>query len=525
MIDCEKQGEAKNNYNNKLRQKLAKQALYRKNGAALFIVLYGQLHSDIVTIAKNWIIPLFATVHKERDIAGLLSILCSICVQNLTGYKVDPYLEQLKILSFTFSYVQTKGISNHNFGDTVHDQVFATQSQCGAFAFGDNSHAKVLSNNDFSDLKDYFSFDQAKKDKYDTLARELVCSRLKIINSLSSKTHIYFKEQYVVNQSNYANTVVKAVAMINSFGNECEDRDRGNKNTNTIPEAIVPDNDVSVVSFESIANNRVTTNNDDLPGAEAFAADSKFENDNSNGNVETGDDDDGNNDDNNKATIMSGNNNEENSEGEDSVSNNNNTDYTTNPTDGDPVRMSLLTVADDYDEDDPGDYNEFCPNYDLDDDGVFDNDDTNNGEGYVCMTVTDSWFSLGEEEDEDDDILLRPGVFDVNGILSIHPNFFNGTLNDSLGCPYINDNPISNTQVLRHVLIKSLMRKKKGDVDNSIEHYDTLWCKFQRIGIHSSTNYFQLDSSESLQLILSNSGLPMIYQSTIDFINLELTFA
>ena len=69
------------------------------------------------------------------------------------------------------------------------------------------------------------------------------------------------------------------------------------------------------------------------------------------------------------------------------------------------------------------------------------------------------------------------------------------------------------------------MRKKRDDVDNSIKLYDTLWCKFQQIGIHNSTNYFQLDSSESLQLLLSSSGLPMIYQSTINSINIELIFA
>ena len=52
VIDCEIQEEAKDNYNNKPQQKLTENALYCKNGAALFIVLYGQLHSDIVTIAK-----------------------------------------------------------------------------------------------------------------------------------------------------------------------------------------------------------------------------------------------------------------------------------------------------------------------------------------------------------------------------------------------------------------------------------------------------------------------------------------
>ena len=126
---------------------------------------------------------------------------------------------------------------------------------------------------------------------------------------------------------------------------------------------------------------------------------------------------------------------------------------------------------------------------------------------------------------DDDDILLRPDVFDVGDKPVIHPNFFNDTLNDSLRCPYINDDPISNTQVFHHALLKSSMRKKRGEIDNYIKHYNALWCKLQQMGIHRSTNYFQITSSESLQLLLSNSGLKMIYQSTIDSINLELIFA
>ena len=95
------------------------------------------------------------------------------------GTTNDPYS--------TLSYAQSKGISNHNFGDIEHGQVFVAQSQCGALTFGDNYHAKVLSDDGFSDFKDFSSFDQTKKDKYDTLTRELMYSRLIIINSLSSK--------------------------------------------------------------------------------------------------------------------------------------------------------------------------------------------------------------------------------------------------------------------------------------------------------------------------------------------------
>ena len=104
----------------------------------------------------------------------------------------------------------------------------------------ENYHIKVLSDDGVSDLKYYFSFDQTKKDKYDTLARQLVCARLIINNSLSSKTRIYLKEQYVFNQSNYPNTVVRAVAMISSFGNDDTSGSRGNNNnTNMTPQGIV----------------------------------------------------------------------------------------------------------------------------------------------------------------------------------------------------------------------------------------------------------------------------------------------
>ena len=94
------------------------------------------------------------------------------------------------------------------------------------------------------------------------------------------------------------------------------------------------------------------------------------------------------------------------------------------------------------------------------------------------MTVTDSWLPT-EEQYDDDDILLHPGVVDVGDKPSIHPNFFIGTLNYSLGCPYINDNPIFNTQLFHHALLKSSMRTKGGDKDNSIGHYDALRCKLQ----------------------------------------------
>ena len=51
ITDCELQAELKNNYNNKLCQKLSEKAVYCKNGKGLYNFILGQLHSNIIAVA------------------------------------------------------------------------------------------------------------------------------------------------------------------------------------------------------------------------------------------------------------------------------------------------------------------------------------------------------------------------------------------------------------------------------------------------------------------------------------------
>ena len=106
ITNCDTQDEAEDNYSNMQRQKLTEHALYRKNSAAMYVVLYGQLHSDVITIAKNS--TKYTNMHKECDVMALLSILRDICVGHLTGTKLDPFSEQLRILTSTLSLLCSK---------------------------------------------------------------------------------------------------------------------------------------------------------------------------------------------------------------------------------------------------------------------------------------------------------------------------------------------------------------------------------------------------------------------------------
>ena len=105
---------------------------------ALQCILYCtdcELHPNIIIIAKRSTTPNFVTVQRDQNVIGLLKILQAICVQNLTSSKVDLFVERLKTLASTLSYVQKKGKTNNKFGDAVIDQVTAAQCQCGIFAF------------------------------------------------------------------------------------------------------------------------------------------------------------------------------------------------------------------------------------------------------------------------------------------------------------------------------------------------------------------------------------------------------
>ena len=408
ITDCDAQDEAEDNYSNMQRQKLTEYALYWENSAAMYVVLYGQLHSDIIAIAKNS--TSYTNMHKERDVVGLLSTFRDICVQHLTGTKVDPYLEQLRILTSTLCCVQKTNTSNHDYGDAIYDQVLAPQSQCGTFAFGKKYHLKVLTDDGISDLIGYFALTQEQREDYDELARQLIFARLIITDSLSSKTRVFLKEQYIVNQSNYPDTVVNTVAMITSLGNGAvngttngKGGGRGNNNdANKNPEAIVSihlandgddcsnNDDGPVESSESMADERGTDDGDIHPGAEAPAINSDAGYNDIDENVVTNKGKTNNNDDNNEDGDDAGDDEEDSSNVEDPILNDNNTDSTTTPDDDGHVLGSMTAMVDDDKEDD-GVNNEFCSDYDLDNDGIFDNDSINEGEAFVCMTLSDTW--------------------------------------------------------------------------------------------------------------------------------------
>ena len=230
-----KQDELEDNHTNMQQQKTTEHVLYRKNGAVMYTVIYGQLHPEIITIAKRSTNPDFPTVQQEQDVVGLLNILQSICFQYLTSSKVDPFSEHLEIQTSTLSYVQTKGVTNNNFGEAVLDQVTAAQSQYSVFVFREQYHIKVMSDDGLSSgLVDYYNLGTDDKRKvYDEKAQQLVCAWLIINNSLSNKTCIFLREQHVLNQLNYPNNVIEAVAMITLFGNDNGGGKANNNNSNT----------------------------------------------------------------------------------------------------------------------------------------------------------------------------------------------------------------------------------------------------------------------------------------------------
>ena len=133
LTKCELQMELKDDHDNKLQQNLNKKAVYCKYGEVLSIWIY---------------------------VVYLLSILLSVCVTSVPGPKVDLHPYTLQIISSTNSntcFVNDRGISNIDFGDTAVDQGLAPWTQHGVFVFGENYHSKVLVNDGNLILTNYHS--------------------------------------------------------------------------------------------------------------------------------------------------------------------------------------------------------------------------------------------------------------------------------------------------------------------------------------------------------------------------------
>ena len=220
----------------------------------------------------------------------------------------------IHIISITLAHTKKQGISNSNFGDAVIDQVLATTSQCGVFAFRENYHVKVLCDDGSLTFATYHGLDHSKKDLYDNLACKFVASCLIIKNSLSKHAHTYLNEQYYVNQTNYPNTMITEVVLITSFGwNSGSVGGGGDKDINK-PVAILllhladdsdnnsNDNDGSVGLFESEDLNDGRASNDNVSIANIPATAYELENDNIINDGIVTDNDDGNNDNNNDST-------------------------------------------------------------------------------------------------------------------------------------------------------------------------------------------------------------------------------
>ena len=110
-----------------------------------------------------------------------------------------------------------------------------------------------------------------------------------------------------------------------------------------------------------------------------------------------------------------------------------------------------------------------------------------------------------DKQQSNNDILMYPVVMsDPNVVHSIHTNFFNNTINDSNSRPCINDTPITNTQILDHTLYTSLLKIKRGNADNSIEHYNACWCKFRQVEIYNPTDQSEVQFKAKLSEILNN---------------------
>ena len=102
------------------------------------------------------------------------------------------------------------------------------------------------------------------------------------------------------------------------------------------------------------------------------------------------------------------------------------------------------------------------------------------------------------------------------------------------GYPFVDNVPslhdiadqISTTHILHHSFLTSSMKIKRGNLNNAIDYYDALLCKFRQIAIYNSTDFLDAGSHNvsncrAINLLLSTYNLPMLRHTTIEVITLD----
>lgn len=105
--------------------------------------------------------------------------------------------------------------------------------------------------------------------------------------------------------------------------------------------------------------------------------------------------------------------------------------------------------------------------------------------------MIDSWLTP-EKQYNPDNILIRSDVFDVGDEPSMHPNFFNCISNDSRGHLYVNNNSISDTQILHHVLLRSFIRMNRGNIEIQSSIMMHLGANYSKLGFITQQTTFKL---------------------------------
>ena len=84
------------------------------------------------------------------------------------------------------------------------------------------------------------------------------------------------------------------------------------------------------------------------------------------------------------------------------------------------------------------------------------------------------------------------------------------------------NDPISDTLIYHHSLLKSFMKIEGDYINKAIEHFDAFKCKLHKIGIHTTADYTQELKNQAINLCLHHADLLVLFSTTFTMINNEI---
>lgn len=188
-------------YNMELKTALSNWNQYQRNNDALLSTAIGNVHPVVLTACESD--PRYTAMRNNNDLMSFLEILQAVCTKSTSGQgRCNEEFEALKFMKKIVNFVQSRDMSDIDYGQHVEDQYDALVHTLGPYALGWTTWNKVLSEHPTPrTFQEYVALSESEQAPYKLLVKGRFIALLMIGGTVHGHIRTMLNESYAVHNT------------------------------------------------------------------------------------------------------------------------------------------------------------------------------------------------------------------------------------------------------------------------------------------------------------------------------------